>query len=111
MLVSRSHSMVAYMSKTCVKLTGSAYITDVADNSKRTRGNKVKTNYLLTDIEFDYKDVNYEIEHCWLQQVDYPSGFKPQLGELYYFEFTFYPYRDGKGRDMHGMEIHHIELY
>ena len=70
-------------------------------------------NILLQHIVFTYDNTEYYIEHCWLQEQDYPTGFYESVKEgwKYYFQFEFYKYRDAVDRGMHGMTIHYAEIY
>lgn len=110
MLVTRDSMLVKSMCDRGIKLTGSAYVSDISDKDTR-KGTKI--NLMLSDIEFEHSGKQYEIEHCWLQQVDYPTHMKrkAEIGELYYIEFTFYPYRDAIDRGMHGMDVSFMEVY
>lgn len=107
--ITRDNIIVKVLNDNKIELQGSAYVEEV---QKHTRA-AGKTNILLTDIEFSFNNTDYYVEHCWLQQQDYPPKFKYNAieGELYYFSFTFYPYRDAIDRDMHGMDISSIEPY
>lgn len=108
--IERNSMIVKVLSDNNIELTGSAYIEEIS-NKNTSKG--VRQNLLLTDIQFSVNNEEYEIDHCWLQQCDYPPKFKYNVieGELYYFSFTFYPYRDAINRNMHGMDISSIELY
>ena len=79
----------------------------VAEKSSQKRGHK---NILLEDIVFKYNNINYKINHCWLQEKDYPAGMYESLRENTEIDvqFTFYPYTDASNRGMHGMTI---EMY
>lgn len=107
--IKRNDMIVKILNDNKIELQGSAYVEEVQRHT-RAAG---KTNILLTDIEFSFNGTDHYIEHCWLQQCDYPPKFKYNVieGELYYFTFTFYPYRDAVDRDMHGMDISYIEPY
>ena len=105
--IERNNSIVKVLSSKNIKLTGSAYLAEISNR------HKYKT-ICLEEIRFEFNGEEYEIDHCWLQQMDYPGYFRSKAieGELYYFEFTFYPYRDDTSRDdMHGMDIKYIEPY
>ena len=105
--IERNSSIVKLLANKNIKLTGSAYIGETSHR------HQYKT-ICLEEIRFEFNDEEYEIDHCWLQQMDYPGYFRKQAieGELYYFEFTFYPYRDAIDRDgMHGMDVSFIEPY
>lgn len=108
--IERNSIIVKILSDNSVELQGSAYVEEIS-NKNTTKG--IKQNLLLKDIQFSVNNEEYEIDHCWLQQCDYPPKFKYNAieGELYYFSFTFYPYRDAIDRGMHGMDISSIEPY
>ena len=108
--IERNSIIVKILSDNSVELQGSAYVEEIS-NKNTTKG--IKQNLLLKDIQFSVNNEEYEIYHCWLQQCDYPPKFKHNAieGELYYFSFTFYPYRDAIDRGMHGMDISSIEPY
>ncbi len=104
------NSVIVKILSNSIELQGSAYVKEIR-RKKTSKG--IKQNLLLKDIQFSVNNEEYEIDHCWLQQCDYPYGFKRTVvkGELYYFTFTFYPYRDAIDRDMYGMDISNIEVY
>lgn len=108
--IERNSVMVKILSDNSIELQGSAYVKEIT-RKKTSKG--IKQNLLLKDIQFSVNNEEYKIDHCWLQQCDYPYGFKRTVakGELYYFTFTFYPYRDAIDRDMYGMDISNIEVY
>lgn len=67
-------------------------------------------NILLTNIQFKYKNNTIVIDHCWLQECDYPKIMKKILGmamdkSRLTIEFKFYEYRDAINRGMHGMTL------
>ena len=70
-------------------------------------------NVLLQHIIFTYEGIEYYVEHCWLQEYDYPSGFYQTVEEgwKYYMECSFYPYHDAIDRGMHGMKVYYFERY
>lgn len=108
--IERNSIIVKILSDNSVELQGSAYVEEIS-NKNTSKG--IKQNLLLKDIQFSVNNEEYEIDHCWLQQCDYPPKFKRSVveGELYYFSFTFYPYRDAIDRNMHGMDVSSIEPY
>lgn len=108
--IERNSIIVKILSDNSVELQGSAYVEEIS-NKNTTKG--IKQNLLLKDIQFSVNNEEYEIDHCWLQQCDYPPKLKYNAieGELYYFSFIFYPYRDAIDRGMHGMDISSIEPY
>ncbi len=65
------------------------------------------TNVCMQDIVFTFNDKKYCLDHCWLQQTDYPKEWIEQMevGKAFGISFTFYPYRSAVGRGMYGMTI------
>lgn len=104
--ITRSDSLVKELSDKHVKLSCEARIIE----SSHKRGHD---NVLLKNIIFTYEGTEYYIEHCWLQEYDYPAGFYQQCieGRKYYLEFTFYPYHDAIDRGMYGMKVSYAERY
>ena len=71
-------------------------------------------NVLLTDINFEYLNNTVTIQHCWLQESDYPVVASKALnsmpvGTKIKVYFKFYKYRDAIDRNMHGMKISYLE--
>ena len=67
-------------------------------------------NILMTNIRFEFMNNEILIDHCWLQQCDYPKIMKKilemaQESSRLTIEFKFYPYRDAVDRGMHGMTV------
>lgn len=103
-------------------LIGSAYVSKIRPTSKY---GKVYLNILLEEIQFEFNSKVYELDHIWLQQVDYPTYFKnmAKIDELYSFSFVTYEYRHGeryqgqehkrggKESDKYGLTIDWIEPY
>ena len=70
------------------------------------------TNLAIQKITFKHKNIEYHLNHLWLQQRDYPAQVLDTVEKYawYEIEFTFYPYRDKidvnkRGIPMHGMTI------
>lgn len=82
-------------------LQGSAYVDIIQPT---TRYGKTYKNVCLSEIQFTFNNKTYEIDHIWLQQVDYPNSFNKIMeeGELYAFTFTTYEYRHGEKYQGHG---------
>lgn len=76
-------------------LQGSAYVGIISPTCKY---GKNYTNILLQEIQFTFNNKTYEIDHIWLQEVDYPVHFKniAEVDGLYSFVFTTYEYRHGE---------------
>ena len=110
--IERDSKLVNSLALKGQKLTGSAYVQEVIDKHV---GNKKYTNVCLKDIQFEYCGKTFRIDHCWLQQRDYPKSEKELLkyneGLLHYFKFTFYQYRDEIDKNKCGMTVRYIELY
>lgn len=105
-----------------IHLEGSAYIERIEPTK---RYGKVYKNVCLSEIQFDFNNKTYELDHIWLQEVDYPNSFNKimKVDELYAFIFTTYQYRHGekyqgaghkrggKESDKFGLTINSIEVY
>lgn len=103
-------------------LEGSAYVGMIRPTS---RYGKTYLNILLQEIQFEFNNKVYELDHIWLQQVDYPVRFRSmaKVDELYSFSFTTYEYRHGEKyqgsghkrggpeSDKYGLSIDWIESY
>ena len=103
-------------------LEGSAYVGKIRPTS---RYGKKYLNILLQEIQFEFNNKVYELDHIWLQQVDYPTYFRStaKVNELYAFGFTTYEYRHGERyqgqghkrggpeSDKYGLSIDWIEPY
>lgn len=104
--VKRDHQIISSLCEAGTVITGTAIL-------KKKSYKRGYQNVLLVDIEFEYMNNTIVIDHCWLQQGDYPRGMKKAI-ELAFdesrikFDFTFYPYHDAVDRGMHGMKIHKI---
>ena len=100
-VIERDCNIVKQMNKDNVVITANV---KVAEKSSQKRNHK---NILLEDITFKYNNINYKINHCWLQEKDYPAGMYESLRENTEIdvEFVFYPYTDASNRGMHGMTI------
>lgn len=105
-MCSRNELFIRLLSESNTKITGTAIL-------KKKSYKRGYQNVLLVDIEFEYMNNTIVIDHCWLQQGDYPRGMKKAI-ELAFdesrikFDFMFYPYHDAVDRGMYGMKIHRI---
>lgn len=70
------------------------------------------TNIAIQKINIVINNIEYHIDHLWLQGRDYPSYFIDMAveGQWYDIEFMFYKYRDkinvnDQGITMHGIDI------
>ena len=120
--IGKDDPMLGVIRSLDMHLEGSAYVTKIRPTSKY---GKVYLNILLEEIQFEFNSKIYELDHIWLQQVDYPVYFKnmAKIDELYSFSFTTYEYRHGeryqgaghkKGgaeSDKYGLSIDWIEPY
>ena len=99
----RNEEFVSILSKCGTKVTGWAILKEKS----------IKCGYqnvLLTDISFEFMTNEVYIDHCWLQQCDYPRFmFKAMSMAMdnsrVKIDFIFYPYRDATDRGMYGMKV------
>lgn len=99
----RDHYIIKSLCEQGTVIKGTATLKEVSMK-------KGYQNALLTDIRFEYLNNEILIDHCWLQQCDYPKIMKKILGmtqenSRLTIEFKFYPYRDAVDRGMHGMTL------
>ena len=109
--IKRNNEIVRKLYEQGTVLTGTCIVDDISDVY-----NGVKLNYsniLIKKIIFNYNNEDYCIDHCWLQEKDYPVGLdmRVRFNQKYYIEFKFYAYHDAVDRGMHGMTVSFAELY
>lgn len=109
--IKRNSDIVKALCEKEVVLTGTCIADDISDvfNGKKLN----YSNILIKKIMFNYNGEEYLIEHCWLQEQDYPVGLdmRVRFNQKYYIEFKFYAYHDAVDRGMHGMTVSFAELY
>lgn len=103
--IKRNSNITKTISSNNITVKGVATVSKVAH--KKGRQNRKYINVCVQDIIFTFNNKKYYINHCWLQQNDYPKQWRYQIveGESYSIEFTFYPYHDAIDRNMYGMNI------
>ena len=120
--IGKDDPMLGVIKSLNMHLEGSAYVSKIRPTAKY---GKTYLNILLEEIQFTFNNKTYELDHIWLQQVDYPVYFKnmAKIDELYSFSFTTYEYRHGeryqgqghkrggKESDKYGLTIDWIEPY
>ena len=120
--ISKDDPILGVIRSLDMHLIGSAYVSKIRPTSKY---GKVYLNILLEEIQFEFNNKVYELDHIWLQQVDYPVRFRSmaKVDELYSFSFTTYEYRHGeryqgqghkrggKESEKYGLTIDWIEPY
>ena len=120
--ISKDDPMLGIIKSLDIHLEGSAYVSKIRPTYKY---GKTYLNILLKEIQFTFNNKVYELDHIWLQQIDYPVCFKSiaKPDELYTFSFTTYEYRHGekyqgqghkrggKESDKYGLTIDWIEVY
>ena len=67
--IGKDDPMLGIIKSLDMHLEGSAYVTKIRPTSKY---GKVYLNILLEEIQFEFNSKIYELDHIWLQQVDYP---------------------------------------
>ena len=120
--ISKDDPMLGIIKSLNMHLEGSAYVSKIRSTAKY---GKTYLNILLKEIQFSFNNKIYELDHIWLQQVDYPVCFRSmaKIDELYAFSFTTYEYRHGEKyqgqehkrggaeSDKYGLSIDWIEPY
>ena len=120
--IGKDDPMLGIIRSLDIHLEGSAYVSKIRPTAKY---GKTYLNILLEEIQFIFNNKIYELDHIWLQQVDYPTYFKgmAKIDELYSFGFTTYEYRHGEKyqgaghkrggaeSDKYGLSIDWIEPY
>lgn len=103
--ISRTSKIVKAIHSNHITVRGIATVSKISD--KEGTRNRKYTNVCIQDIVFTFNSKKYYINHCWLQQTDYPKQWRHvvQKGKTYSIEFTFYPYHDDTDRNMYGMDI------
>lgn len=109
--IKRNDELVKTLCEQGTVLTGTCVTEDISDIFYN--GKLYRSNILIRKIIFTYNNEEFCIEHCWLQERDYPIGLdiKVRFDQKYYIEFKFYAYRDAIDRGMHGMTVSFAELY
>lgn len=120
--IGKEDPMLGIIRSLDIHLEGSAYVAKITPTS---RYGKKYLNILLKEIQFTFNNKVYELDHIWLQQVDYPVYFRNMAkpDKLYAFSFTTYEYRHGEKyqgqghkrggaeSDKYGLSIDWIEPY
>ena len=101
--VKRDHKIISSLCKANTKIKAKAIFKEVSIK----RGYQ---NALLLNIEFEFMNNKIILDHCWLQQCDYPKHMKKAISlakenSIVTIEFKFYEYRDAVDRGMHGMTV------
>lgn len=104
--VKRDHQIISNLCKANTVIRATAVFKEISIK----RGYQ---NVLLTNIEFEFMNNKIILDHCWLQQCDYPKMMKKAMSlakenSIVTIEFKFYKYRDAVDRGMHGMTVSKI---
>lgn len=99
----RSEGFVKILSECGTKMTAEAILKEKSFKCGYQ-------NVLLTDISFEFMTNEVYIDHCWLQQFDYPRAMFKAIGmamdnSRVKIDFIFYPYHDATDRGMYGMKV------
>ena len=99
----RSEGFVKILAECGTKITGTATL-------KKKSHKHGYQNALLTDISFEFMGNEIQIDHCWLQQCDYPRAMFKAISmamnnSWVKIDFVFYPYHDAIDRGMYGMKV------
>ena len=71
--ISKDDPMLGIIKSLNMHLEGSAYVSKIRSTAKY---GKTYLNILLKEIQFSFNNKIYELDHIWLQQVDYPVCFR-----------------------------------
>ena len=99
--IRRDSKLIKELASKHIRLTASALIN-------KTGYRKGYKTICLIDIIFTYKNEDYIIDHCWLQQKDYQYIVDKdyfEIGKEYTLDFIFYNYRDKVTTGQCGMNI------
>lgn len=101
--VKRDHQIISSLCEAGTTIKATAILKGVSIK----RGYQ---NALLLNIEFEFMNNKIILDHCWLQQCDYPKHMKKAMllakeNSRLVIEFKFYQYRDAVDRGMHGMTL------
>lgn len=102
--IKRNSRLIRELASKNIKLNASAIVD-------KTGYRKGYTTICLIDIIFTYKNEDYLIDHCWLQQRDYQYVINKdyfEIGKEYSIDFTFYEYRDKVTTGQCGMKVKRV---